>query len=223
MSKYGDVKDIKEKQWSQLYKYLVSNGIKIVELNLKTHVPSHTFIAGQPTTCYNCNEQGHHYIKCPYWRSTNPSHTSIHADSWAHAVTHSTSRQPQDEKERVISHMDEDSDIDCHVKGITPPERIDCMQSQCDLTRHSSNETLSGANSQIQSGECTQPLELVDSGREDTQDSDGMETGDEAAGLPLDMDQRREVNPLSRGDHKKWDHANNVQTASNYWLTKDPL
>jgi hypothetical protein len=120
-------------------------------------------------------------------------------------------------------HMDEDSDIDCHVKRITPPEGINCMQGQCDLTLHSSNETLSGANSQIQGGECTQPLELVDNGRKDTQkDSDGMETGDKAAGLPLDMDHRREVDLLSHGERKKRDHANNVQTASNYRLMKDP-
>jgi len=102
MSKYGEVKDIKEEQWSRLFSYSVSNGIRIVELNLKTHVPSHMFIAGhrvlityegQPTTYYNCNEQGHHYIECPYQRSTTPSRTSTHADSWAHMVTHGTSRE----------------------------------------------------------------------------------------------------------------------------------
>jgi len=69
MSKYGDVKDIQEEQWSNQYRYKVLNGVKTVELNLKKHVPSHIFIAGhrvltsyegQPTTCYNCNEQGHH-------------------------------------------------------------------------------------------------------------------------------------------------------------------
>jgi len=37
MSKYGDVKDIQEEQWPNQYRYKVSNGVKIVELNLKTH------------------------------------------------------------------------------------------------------------------------------------------------------------------------------------------
>jgi hypothetical protein len=46
MSKYGDVKDIQEEQWPNQYRYKVSNGVKIVELNLKKHVPSHVFIAG---------------------------------------------------------------------------------------------------------------------------------------------------------------------------------
>jgi hypothetical protein len=35
MSKYGDVKDIQEEQWSTQYRYKVSNGVKIVNLNLK--------------------------------------------------------------------------------------------------------------------------------------------------------------------------------------------
>jgi hypothetical protein len=46
MSKYGGVKDIKEEQWSRQYRYSVSNGIWIVEMNLKTHVPSHLLKAG---------------------------------------------------------------------------------------------------------------------------------------------------------------------------------
>jgi len=44
VSNIGDVNDIKEEQWSRLYRYSISNGIRIVELYLKTHVPSHMFI-----------------------------------------------------------------------------------------------------------------------------------------------------------------------------------
>jgi hypothetical protein len=96
MSKYGDVKDIKEEQCSRQYRYSVSNGIRIVGLNLKTHVPSHMLIAGhrvlisydgQPLTCYNRNENGHQYIECPYRRSPSPSNTSIRSASWSHAET----------------------------------------------------------------------------------------------------------------------------------------
>jgi len=81
MSKYGDVKDIQKEQWPSQYRYKVSNGIKIVELNRKTHVPSHKLIAGhrmlttyegQPPTCYKCNEQVHHSVECPYRRSSTP-------------------------------------------------------------------------------------------------------------------------------------------------------
>ena len=44
MSKYGDVKDATEEKWSQKYRYPVSNGIRIVELQLKQHIPSHMLI-----------------------------------------------------------------------------------------------------------------------------------------------------------------------------------
>lgn len=82
MSKYGNMKDIQEEQWPNQYRYKVSNGIKIVGVNLKKHVPSHMFIAGhrvlttyegQPPTCYNCNEQGHHSVECPYRGSSTPT------------------------------------------------------------------------------------------------------------------------------------------------------
>jgi hypothetical protein len=43
VSKYGDVKDIQEEQWPSQYRYQVWNGIKIVELNLKTYLPSHVY------------------------------------------------------------------------------------------------------------------------------------------------------------------------------------
>jgi len=72
VSKYDDVKGIKEEQWSRTYRYSVSNGIRIVEVSLRTHVSSHMIIAGhrvlityegQATTCYNSNEQGHHFFE----------------------------------------------------------------------------------------------------------------------------------------------------------------
>jgi len=34
-SKYGDVKDIKDEQWPNQYRYKVLNGVKLIELNLK--------------------------------------------------------------------------------------------------------------------------------------------------------------------------------------------
>ena len=120
MSKYGDVKDIQEEQWPNQYKYKVSNGIKIVGVNLKKHVPSHMFIAshrvlttyeGQPPTCYNCNELGQHSVECPYRRSSTPTYTSNRADSWANAVKHGTRQQEEDEG-RDITHMTDEPDIE---------------------------------------------------------------------------------------------------------------
>jgi hypothetical protein len=90
MSKYGDVKDITEEQWSQKYRHPVSNGIRIVELQLKQHVTSHMLIVGQrvlityegkPLTCYGYNEVGHQYGECLHRRRTAPlsnHHTLTH-------------------------------------------------------------------------------------------------------------------------------------------------
>ena len=67
LAKYGEVKDIKEELWTKAYRYKVSNGIRIAEMNLKLHLPSHMIMAdhrvlvsydGQPSTCYACNELG---------------------------------------------------------------------------------------------------------------------------------------------------------------------
>jgi hypothetical protein len=81
MTKYGDVKDINEEQWSQKYRYPVSNGMRIVEIQLKQYIPSHMMIAGdrvlityegQPTTCYGCNGVRHQYGECPHRRTVAP-------------------------------------------------------------------------------------------------------------------------------------------------------
>jgi hypothetical protein len=78
MAKFGDVRSVQEETWSRQYIYAVSNGVRLVDIRLKHHVPSHLMIAGhrvlvsyegQPVTCYNCSEQGHQYVECPYRRS----------------------------------------------------------------------------------------------------------------------------------------------------------
>ena len=78
ISQYGDVRTIIEKLWSRGYRYPVSNGIRIVEMDLKKHIPSNMSIVGnrvlisyegQPVTCYGCNEPGHQYHECPNRRT----------------------------------------------------------------------------------------------------------------------------------------------------------
>jgi len=93
MSKYGDVEDITEDQWSQKYRYPVSNGIRIVELQLKQHIQPHMLIVGQRVlityegqtiTCYGCNEAGHQYGECPTeGQQPHPPQQPSHTDSWA--------------------------------------------------------------------------------------------------------------------------------------------
>ena len=45
-AKYAEVKDIKEELWTKAYRYKISNGIRIVEMNLKLHLPSHMIMVG---------------------------------------------------------------------------------------------------------------------------------------------------------------------------------
>jgi hypothetical protein len=41
LGKYGDITDIQEEHWTGPYRYKVSNGIRLVGINLKQHIPSH--------------------------------------------------------------------------------------------------------------------------------------------------------------------------------------
>ena len=109
MSKYDDVKDITEEQWSQKNRYPVSNGIRIVELQLKQHIPSHMLIVGQrvlityerqPTTCYGCNEIGHQYGDCPHRKTAAPPQQPSHTESWAQILVNGPRTKRQDEEKR---------------------------------------------------------------------------------------------------------------------------
>jgi hypothetical protein len=77
LSKYGKVKHIHEEQWSRIYRYPVSNGVRIAVVALKHHIPSVMNMDGtrvlltydgQPLTCYGCGEVGHQYQACPHRR-----------------------------------------------------------------------------------------------------------------------------------------------------------
>jgi hypothetical protein len=46
MSTYSDVKTITQELWSRAYRYPVSKGIRIVEIGLKSHIPSHMMVVG---------------------------------------------------------------------------------------------------------------------------------------------------------------------------------
>src|SRR5215510_11768318 len=90
---------------------------------------------GQPLTCYNCNEQGHQYIECPYRRSPTPSNTSMHTASWSHMVKHGTKRQQTDEGERVMARKTDEPETEPAAKDFTPLGGIVNKHSICDLTQ----------------------------------------------------------------------------------------
>jgi hypothetical protein len=98
--RYGEVRAITEEQRSRGYRYPVHNGIRVVEMDLKNHIPSHMTIVGtralisyegQPIMCYGCNEPGHQYLECPSRKTTRPPPISTdNTNSWANIVEQGT-------------------------------------------------------------------------------------------------------------------------------------
>jgi hypothetical protein len=96
LTKYGEVKRITEEQWSRIYRYSVCNGIRLVEIALQKHIPSHMSIIGnrilisyerQPLTYYGCNEPGHQYFECPHKKNIENNRTVTDKNTWAHVVS----------------------------------------------------------------------------------------------------------------------------------------
>jgi hypothetical protein len=46
LSQYGDVQSIQDETWAKHSRYAVSNGVRIVLMTLKKHIPSHITVAG---------------------------------------------------------------------------------------------------------------------------------------------------------------------------------
>jgi len=60
--------------WSPAYRFKVKTVVRLVDVSLKKHIPSHIKVdghcalipnEGQPMTCYGCNEHGHQITECP--------------------------------------------------------------------------------------------------------------------------------------------------------------
>jgi hypothetical protein len=92
----GVVKSITEEQWMKAYRYEVSNGIRIVEMAIRKHLPSTMHIAnnrilvpyeGQPATCYGCGGLGHQYQGCPQRRQAMQRHDVTTPTTWTNVVT----------------------------------------------------------------------------------------------------------------------------------------
>jgi hypothetical protein len=45
LSQYGEVKEVKEERWSKSYRYNIANGIGLVTIKLRSHIPSYLTIA----------------------------------------------------------------------------------------------------------------------------------------------------------------------------------
>lgn len=45
-SNYGDAKKIQEEVWPQAYRFTVKSGVRIIDIGIKKHVPSHIKLEG---------------------------------------------------------------------------------------------------------------------------------------------------------------------------------
>ena len=100
---YGEIREIQAETWSNAYRYPVANGIRVVEMTLIQHIPSHTVVAchstlisyeGQPTTCYGCNETGHLYTVCPHRRWAQAEDRQTPTMSWAEVAAKGPTQSP---------------------------------------------------------------------------------------------------------------------------------
>jgi hypothetical protein len=107
LTKYGEIKDITKEKWSRIYRYPISNGIKLVTMNLREHIPSYMSIGntkvmmsyeGQLVTCYGCNSVGHQFIDCPQRKyrgqRTQPTGTITWSDIVQQQNTHASREEP---------------------------------------------------------------------------------------------------------------------------------
>jgi hypothetical protein len=96
LEKFGTIYGITADQWAKMYRYRVSNGVRLVNMSLKQHIPSHLQIVGiqvlitydgQPQTCYGCNSADHQYQLCPNRRREVRSMIPHPRTTWVHVVT----------------------------------------------------------------------------------------------------------------------------------------
>jgi hypothetical protein len=95
LGKYGQVAKIKEEKWANTYRYNVANGIRIVQMDLRTHISSHIHIdgyralisyTGQPSTCYICGGTNHMAQECPSRKHTRRENKKTTSNTWANIV-----------------------------------------------------------------------------------------------------------------------------------------
>jgi len=98
LSKYGEIVNIRDEMWAAVYRYKVFNGLRIVQIKLKRHMPSHLATVGndalisydgQPPTCYRCNVPGHQQVDCPRRKRFDPPTYGLRS-TWADIFSNAT-------------------------------------------------------------------------------------------------------------------------------------
>jgi hypothetical protein len=124
LTNYGEVKNINEDLWARACRYPVSNGIRIVDMKIKHHLPSHMTIAGnrvlvsyegQPSTYYGRNETGHQYQDCPRRKRVVPPDTVPSTSTWEVIVSQNTKDTHSDMSQQVTTKMHDTRSEGFHI------------------------------------------------------------------------------------------------------------
>jgi hypothetical protein len=95
LNTYGDIRRITDENWSNKLRYRTESGIRLVEIHLRKHIPSHMSLVvtrllisyeGQPATCYGCGGPGHQYTDCPTRRKQSNMTAGQTPRTWADIV-----------------------------------------------------------------------------------------------------------------------------------------
>ena len=218
LSKYGEVKNIREEIWTSVYRYKVYNGIRIVDMNLKQHLPSHMSIAGnnalisydgQPLTCYKCNETGHLQQDCPRRKRVGPPATVVSNSTWADVVAHSTkntqsamSKQATtpthdtcSEESRTLVNEPSDRKINTQAQETQGTPDIECTATTTDEHKHDGQDNLSTDTSQMDTSEMAGGKEATNNTGPPTVETNHTQVTDKQRRATTEM----EVNEPNKG------------------------
>jgi hypothetical protein len=121
---YGEIRTIQEEQWSNVYRYKMANGIRIVVIPLTKHIPSYLTIVGhrvldsydgQPQKCFGCGDMGHLYQLCSKRRTMGGSTGYLTQPTWADITANS-------QRSQILTHTDIRENIHPLVIRGTPPQ-----------------------------------------------------------------------------------------------------
>jgi hypothetical protein len=165
LNRYGEVKEVKEENWSGAYRYPVANGIRIATIQLSQHIPSHILIAGyrilfsyegQSSTCYGCNKIGHVYQECPRRRNTRMNTNANNTTSWA-KVAERESRTTAEGGD-----MDEGAERDASMSA----EGTQCVLKDCDTQRLEQDSTIVENTKKAEEQKVVEPTKKIKQKRE---------------------------------------------------------
>jgi hypothetical protein len=229
LTKYGEVKNIREELWTSPYRLKAYNGIRIVDMKFKQHLPSHMSIAGndvlisydrQPLTCYKCNETGHLQQDCPRRKRVGPPATVVSNPTWAHIVAHSTkvTQSPKSkqattpthdtcsEESRILVNEPSYRKINTQPPGTQGTPNIECIDTTTIEHKQDGQDNLSTDTSQMDTSEMPGGKEATKNTRPPTVETNHPQVLDKQGRATTEV----EVNEPNKGSlDDRYDRAEN--------------